>query len=158
MPRPGPGPSTTAGAPRTAMPPPSGNRSPAVRSGSDHAVASKSLTTYTDLKPKARHNSVASATQELLVSTPRPPSTGPATASTARAMPGLPWRTRNAAMASETPGYSATSTWSTGPSTPSLTSANLALVPPMSPNRTFSPDVAISSLLPQPLYSATASS
>src|SRR5262245_55510670 len=42
-PRPLPGPSTAIGAPNTASPPPTGYKSAAVRSGSDKAVASKSI-------------------------------------------------------------------------------------------------------------------
>src|SRR3954468_126222 len=82
-PRPVPGPSTAIGAPDTALPPPSGYKSAAVRCGNDKAVASKSLKIWTFAKPNAAHNSVVSIVHGQLVSTQRSPSTGPATASAA---------------------------------------------------------------------------
>src|SRR5258705_3283757 len=82
-PRPVPGPSTAIGAPDTALPPPSGYKSAAVRCGNDKAVASKSLQIWTLAKPNAARSSFASIVHGQFVSTQRYSSTGPATSSNA---------------------------------------------------------------------------
>src|SRR5262245_26574618 len=103
------------------------------------AAASKSLQRWTVASPKAARSSSASIVHGQLVSTHRRPWTGPAIASTAcRTDVDRPLASRNASTASAKLGKSATENRRTGPTTPFDSSANRALVAPISPNNAWS--------------------